>query len=295
MKYWNRKPELNKLLEEIYNKGDTNDLNVRQLIADCNAIWPEEPFAHIKNFSKSLESLKTYPIWISYGGCRTGSTFITMALKILLDSLVESFLIGWEGDFKEPIKFFELAKNTPSVNAGILKIHRSEDYCNQMLKNDMAKAVVSTRDYPSIAASYMRMIDNPYSPFYTSSRCTDEQLINFIKGEILEHKKKRDLPNTLFIKEENIRESPHEALLVIAEHMGLNLSTISAHQIGEKLNIETQRSRQKKLIINSAGHSKDNFLHHEHINPFNQKVDRELIELVFMHFGSELNESGYLI
>ena len=44
-----------------------------------------------------------------------------MVLKVLLGSLIENFLLAWEGDFKEPIKFFELVMNTPSIEGGILK------------------------------------------------------------------------------------------------------------------------------------------------------------------------------
>lgn len=291
----NLKPELNKLLEQMTLKGDSQAVDEDLLNAGSRIIWSECPFAHIANFSSALKALEKHWAWISYGGSRTGSTFVTMVLKILLDSMVESFLIGWEGDFKEPAKFFELAKSTPRVEACILKIHRSEKFCNKLLRDDKAKAVVSTRDYPSVAASYARMKDNPCSPFYSAQKITDEQLLGFIANQISTHKKKLDLPNTLFIKESDVREMPYAVVLNIAEYMGLCLTTASAHIIGEELNIESQRERQKNLITNSTGHSGDNFLHCDHVNPVDQVCDKYIYDLVFDRFGDQLDDEGYLL
>ena len=217
-----------------------------------------------------------------------------MALKIILDSMVETFLVGWEGDFKEPKKFFELVKSTPRTIAGILKIHRSEEFCNNLLKSDKAKAIVSTRDYPSIAASYVRMKKNPYSPFYSPKKLTDEQILSFIRNQISEHKKKKLLPNTLFIREDVVRVKPHESIASISKHLGIDISETSARFIGEKLNIESQRRRQKNIIVNSTGHSTESFLHYEHVNPDNQQHDPNIHNLIFTSFGELLNEDGYL-
>ena len=108
----NLKPRLNKLLEKRLANENSPNIDEYNLNNECKAIWFDEPFAHIKNFSESLKTLEKYPYWISYGGSRTASTFTTMVLKIMLDSMVETFLIGWEGDFKEPKKFFELVDHT---------------------------------------------------------------------------------------------------------------------------------------------------------------------------------------
>ena len=132
----NLKPELNRLLEKKLASDNFSKTDEYSLNNDCKAIWFDEPFAHIKNFSESLKTLEIHPNWISYGGSRTASTFVTMALKIIMDSMVETFLIGWEGDFKEPQKFFELVESTPRAVAGILKIHHSEEFCNNLLKCD---------------------------------------------------------------------------------------------------------------------------------------------------------------
>jgi len=288
------KPGLNRLLESLFETDNSGALNEEQLISDCNFLWPHEPFAHIKNFSASLKLLEKYPFWISYGGIRTGSTFITMALKVILGSITENFLIGWEGDFKEPKKFFELVESNSSIDAGILKIHRSENCCNIMLKNNKAKALVSIRDYPAIAASYLRMRSNPYSPIYSSKGTTNEQLIDFIESEIAQQRKKQNLPNTFFVREDIIRSNPDQAISIIAEYLGISLTKASIGVIAEKLNIESQRIRQKYLVVNSTGHSQDNFLHYEHVNPADQELDDSLRDLVFTHFGQDLNEDGYL-
>ena len=290
----NLKPKFNSLLEQTLGEDQRGTIDEVCLNADCKTIWFEEPFAHIKNFSESRKKLERYCIWISYGGQRSGSTFTTMALKILLASISENFLLGWEGDFRKPIKFFELVQNNPTIDSGILKIHYSEEFCNKMLEQQKAKAVVSIRDYPSIAASYKRMKENLHSPFYSKERITDEQVISFIANELSEHKKKQALPNTLFIREDIIRLTPHKAVLSIAEHMGLDLSTSSANVIGDALNIQSQKERQRYIIINSTGHSQDSFLHYEHINPVEHKLDKHLWDLVFEHFGDQLNEDGYL-
>ena len=290
----NLKPELNRLLEKKLADDNSPKIDEYTLNNDCKAIWFDEPFAHIKNFSESLKTLKMHPYWISYGGSRTASTFTTMVLKIMMDSMVETFLIGWEGDFKEPEKFFELVDSTPRAIAGILKIHRSEEFCNNLLKCDKAKAIVSTRDYPSIAASYVRMKKNPYSPFYSPKKLTDEQIISFIRNQISEHQKKKLLPNTLFIREDVVRVKPHATIATISKHLGIDITDTSARFIGEKLNIESQRMRQKNIIVNSAGHSIESFLHYEHVNPDNQQHDPSIYDLVFTNFGELLNEDGYL-
>lgn len=290
----NIKPYLNSLLEKKLSSENSPNIDEDILNNDCKTIWNDEPFAHIENFSESLKTLKTYTGWISYGGVRTGSTFTTMVLKILLDSMVDTFLIGWEGDFKEPAKFFELLESMPRTFAGILKIHRSEEFCNNLLKCDKAKAVASTRDYPSIAGSFARMKQNPYSPFYSPQELTDEQLISFIRNQITEHQKKKHLPNTLFVREDIIRARPHEAILSIAKHLGVHLTDTSARFIGEKLNIESQRKLQQNLIVNSTGHGTENFMHFEHVNPDSQQYASNIYDLVFSHFGELLNEDGYL-
>ena len=290
----NLKPRLNKLLEERLTSENSPKIDEYNLNNDCKAIWFDEPFVHIKNFSESLKTLEMHPYWISYGGSRTASTFTTMALKIILDSMVETFLIGWEGDFKEPKKFFELVESTPRTIAGILKIHHSEEFCNNLLKCGKAKAIVSTRDYPSIAVSYARMKKNPYSSFYSPKKLTDEQIISFISNQISEHKKKKHLPNTLFIREDEVRVKPHETIVSISKHLGIEITDTSARFIGEKLNIESQRKRQKNIIVNSTGHAIESFLHYEHVNPDDQQHDSSIYNLIFTNFGELLNEDGYL-
>ncbi|AII47841.1 hypothetical protein KR52_01510 [Synechococcus sp. KORDI-52] len=294
MRRKNLKPELNRVLEKMKNEDNSHAINEELLNAECRIIWRDEPFAHINNFTDSLKTLSTYSAWISYGGLRTGSTFVTMAMRILLSSMVDIFLTGWEGDYKEPQKFFELAQETPGIEAGILKIHRYEKFCNKLLKQDRAKAVVSTRDYQSIAGSYTRMKANRHSPFFQKQKVSDQQLLDFIGKQIEDHKKKREIPNTLFIRESEIRQNPGGAVSRIAGHMGLHLTATSTRYIGEKLNIESQKKTQQKTIINSTGHGESNFMHHEHINTTEEGYENKFSELIFAHFGKELGEDGYL-
>ena len=294
MSYINLKPQLNKLLEEISSDKIKSDIDENLLNQACEKLWHVSPFAHIRNFSEALKSLEQNSAWISYGGNRTGSTFTTMALTILLDSMIETFLIGWEGDFKNPEKFFDLVESTPRAKAGILKIHRNEEYCNNLLKCNKARAVVTTRDYPSIAGSYARMRENPYSPFHSPQKTTKKDIIHFIDNQISNHSKKKDLPNTLFVREDEIRARPQDIISKIASHFGIQLTDTSALFISKKLNIESQRKNQKEIIVNSTGHSKDNFLHHNHVNPHDGEYNKELHDLIFDKYGDILNDDGYL-
>lgn len=288
------KPALNRLLERSATEGSSTGINEWNFYASCNLIWNKEPFAHIENFAASRRMLNNCSVWLSYGGRRTGSTFTTMALKILLGSITENFLVGWEGDYKEPRKFFDLAKSNHTIEACILKIHRSEAYCNKLLSENNAKAIVSTRDYYSIAASFARMKNNKHSPFYSPKTLDDNQLIQFINYEISEHRKKQSLPNTLFIREDNIRNRPHEAIQSIANHMGIELSATSATSIGENLSIESQKARQESIIINSTGHDHECFMHHTHIKEEEKEYDTKYQDLVDTHFGDQLDKAGYL-
>ena len=195
---------------------------------------------------------------------------------------------------KEPRKFFDLAESNHTIEACILKIHRSEAYCNKLLSENNAKAIVSTRDYYSIAASFARMKNNKHSPFYSPKTLDDNQLIQFINYEISEHRKKQSLPNTLFIREDNIRNRPHEAIQSIANHMGIELSATSATSIGKNLSIESQKARQKSIIINSTGHDHECFMHHTHIKEEEKEYDTKYQDLVNTHFGDQLDEAGYL-
>ena len=288
----NLKPHLNSLLEKIYSNG--GQVDEVALGRDCGLLWANTPFAHITNYSDALKTLEQYFAWISYGGNRTGSTFATITLKTLLESMIGTFLTAWEGDFKNPEKFFDLVVSTPGIAAGILKIHRNEEFCNRLLRSNRAKAIVTIRDYQSIAGSYARMKKNQYSPFYTENEISEKDLISFIHGQIREEKKKKELPNTLFIREDEIRSQTQRAISRIAKHFGIHLSETSALLISKKLNIKSQKNAQKNIILNSTGHDRQNFMHYAHINPGNQEYGKEYSDLIFSNFGELLDKDGYL-
>lgn len=90
-----------------------------------------------------------------------------------------------------------------------------------------------------------------------------------------------------------VRVKPHESIASISKHLGIDITDTSARIIGT-LNIESQRKRQKNIIVNSTGHSIESFMHYEHVNPDNQQHDPNIHNLIFTSFGELLNEDGYL-
>ena len=293
MAHKNYKPKLNKLLEHNAKAGTLTTKKEIAILNDANKIWWDIPFCHAKNYSKAAEKLARTKIWISYGGNRTGSTFCTMAMKALLSSLTTNYLVAWEGDYKSPEKFIETVNGENCLEAGILKIHQNSRYCNSLIEEQKATAVVSTRDYRLIAASYIRMRNNKSSPFFAEGGTPERELIKYIRSQINNHREKTLIPGILFIKEKDFRINPKAGIIKISKHLGIELSEASATSLGLALRIEEQVKRQKRIELNSTGHDKNTFLHVDHISDTayrNESID----ELIMSNFENELDQEGYL-
>ena len=181
--------KLNKLL----NSSKSDHLQIEKfnsILYAAEIINKETPFCLIENFETTYEKLKNMPLWISYGGRRTGSTFIFNFLRIIMNSLTTRFLYAWEGDYSSPIKFYESILNNNLLIGGILKIHRYEEEIPRLLNNDKAIAIISIRDYPNKIKSWWRMVNNKRSPFYKKNYNKDN-IIRFIEKEI-ERKLKKE-------------------------------------------------------------------------------------------------------
>lgn len=289
------KPRLNTMLaEKVIRSGEDIPYHIiKRLTQDGLAIDDKVPFVYIKNIYEAQQGLKKTPFWLAHGGARTGSTFTFAILKTLMESITSKYIAAWERDYSSPAKFFEMVECAECVDSGILKIHRYEDSCAEALSLGKAKAVITTRDYPSVAASWLRMRKNKNSPIY-SENTSPQDMLNFIKNEIMEEKRKRTLPNSIFVKESLIRDSPRLAVKMIIDHLGLESTETSIEAVGVAFNVEKMRDRQTRIEKGSSGHDKSYFLHVGHVN---EKVadDPEIRNLVFQEFSSLLDEHGYLL
>jgi len=291
--HWNYKPGLNELLERSTGNGHVIPGQIiERLTNDSLVIDPVSPFVFIENFSQAKDILRASPIWLAYGGPRTASTYSFILLNILIASLTSRSLSGWEGDFQSPGKFFEIVRSSEALEAGVLKIHRICEHCNDALLTGAAKAVISTRDYPSIAASYRRMRRNRHSPFFGES-ATNAHVLEFIEGEISVEKEKRKLQGCLFIKESAVQAAPHQVILAISRHLGIAISGFSVAAISEATSKRRLREIQCGLTKNSTGHDKSLLLHFDHIGD-DDSYDQETRDLVLSSFGDQLDEDGYL-
>lgn len=289
--YWIK---LNKLLNSEKAKH-LERVELNNIIKNTERINKETPFCFIKNYETTIEKLNNMPLWISYGGRRTGSTFTYNLLRIIMSSVTTRFLCGWEGDYSSPIKFYESFANSNFLLSGILKIHRYEEDIPNLLENDKALAIVSIRDYSNKIKSWWRMINNIKSPFY--KRNIDEsQIIKFIDKEIEEEIKKRKLKNCLFIREDLIKNNINKAISLVTDFLQIEIHDYSKILIANKIRQKNVVKDTFKIKTNSTGHDSKTFFHYGHINPdslYNKEYDF-LDKLLNDKYRDVLDTDGYL-
>ncbi len=257
--------KLNKLL----NSEKANNLEIsklKRIFKDTERINKEVPFCFIQNYESTFKRLCDMPLWISYGGRRTGSTFIYNLLRIIMSSLTTRFICGWEGDYASPIKFYETFANNNFLLSGILKIHRYEEDMPILLDNDKALAIISIRDYSNKIKSWWRMINNSKSPFYKKN-LNESHIIKFIDQEIEEEIKKRKLKNSLFIREDFIKNNTDKAISFVTDFLQVEIHDYSKRLIADKLRKKNVIGDRFQIKTNSTGHDSNTFFHHGHINP----------------------------
>lgn len=289
----NYRPRLNEIFARARERGEeAPDEVIKRVIDDCDTISPEKPFIHIKNYDQALEKLRETPYWIAYGGVRTASTFSLYLMELLIASLTNQYLRAYEGDFRSTSCFFDIVDSTNSLDAGLLKIHRYDDACNSRLSSGRAKALVTTRDFPSAAASWLRMRSNIHSPFYSKHTGRDD-ILKFVRSQIDLQKHKMELPGCLFIKAHEIEAEPIKVAKLASLHFGIELSKSALEKIAQSTSKDRLIKRQKRLAKNSTGHDPETFLHYAHIDTtgFNHEDTKDL---VMKKFASELDEKGYL-
>ena len=288
------KPGLNEILSgESEEVSSLSEERIAAIIRDCATIEPSRPFVYIRNYLEAFQRLARCPLWLAYGGVRTASTYSFLILDILMASLSTRYIVGWEGDYQSPLKFIELVKNSKSLEAGILKIHRTEDACNAVLSAGLAKAVVTTRDYPSIASSWVRMRNNKRSPFYRP-KTTEKDIIEFVASEIKGEIAKSLVPNCIFVSSDRIERDPYNVVRAICVHLGLDVCENSIQATLESVTRVRVQQMQRSISATSAGHDSESFLHYEHVRP-DGYTDEKTKELVWHEFGSRLDRHGYLM
>jgi hypothetical protein len=266
---------------------------IEKITRDALIVNPGEPFVYINNFETAVKNLIATPFWLAYGGSRTASTFSFLVLRTIMASLTQNYLTGWEGDFSSPGQFMDIVDSSHCLEAGILKIHRYENKCPESLASARAKAVITTRDYPSIAASWVRMRGNRHSPFF-AEHTSDQDIVNFVSREISFEKKKRQLPNCLFIKEKVIRQHPSLAIKAIVKHLSVDTIDASINAVADSFRVKAMRDMQAKVRKNSTGHDERSLLHINHISEEGFE-DLETKRLVIRSFSHLLDDEGYLL
>ena len=77
-------------MNKLLNSEKANNLEIAKLnriFKDTERINKESPFCFIQNYEFTLKKLRNISLWISYGGRRTGSTFIYNLLRLIMSSL----------------------------------------------------------------------------------------------------------------------------------------------------------------------------------------------------------------
>lgn len=144
----------------------------------------------ISNYSEAVSELNETPIWVSYGGIRTASTFGYNTLRLLAGAVAQNVICAWERELASPRSILNLVEASGRETVGIIKIHRFENDVPSLLSEGKAKAIVTVRDYPSVAKSWWRMVNNSQaSTFYRPDR-EPEDAIRIIRREIGVEKEK---------------------------------------------------------------------------------------------------------
>jgi hypothetical protein len=257
------------------------------------------PIVLINSFAAARRGLEDQPFWIAYGNVRTGSTMVFNLLRILANSLSASAISAWEGDFVSPEKFFQLINESVGITIGVLKIHRSHQAINERLNAGQAKAILSCRDMAAACFSYWRMLHNPRSPFFNDEAnlaCLDR----FLKSEIENFRAKSMQPNTLIVREADLRFSTLDTIRCIAGFMGVELADESLNYLSVFLSPKGMQllAQGNQKAINSTGHEQVTYLHPGHISESGSEqqcpVDvREYIETLIHKNYAALDKDGY--
>jgi len=257
------------------------------------------PLVLIDSFEASRKRLERQPFWICYGNSRSGSTMIFNLLRILANSLSSSALSAWEEDFATPEKFFEIVNESPGVNLGVLKIHRNHDSVNSRLLSGEAMAIISHRNMGAACHSYWRMLNNPESPFFNSQ--PDKNLLHkFMESQIREFGLKSRQPNTLIVKETDLRMETLCAIDTITKFAGIKPTKESLLFLSEFLSVDKLRqlSKELKSAFGSAGHQSVTYLHQGHISEGPCKIGHPqeieaYISWLMQEYQGSLDKDGY--
>lgn len=295
------KPSLNEWLTQLESdEAAASEADLQAIMNYAVNIEKDIPFCRISNFRQARQRLAEAPFWLAYGGVRTGSTFSFTLLRTLMDSLSDRHLAAWEGDFQGPEVFFNLVRQSRCLEAGILKIHRVEPVCAEQLQHGKARAIVTIRDYPAIAVSLWRMQHNPCSGFYEANP-SEARLLELLTSEMIAERYKRELPNCLFVREDDIRLRPIETIDTVARFLDIAIDRHCLERVQTAVSLQAHIRQQGSVRPNHFGHDGVSLLHPFHVDA---RQDREasrkasearpIIELVWRELGHELQEDGYL-
>ena len=134
-----------------------------------------------------------------------------------------------------------------------------------------------------------------HSPFFNKN-IELKHVISFVRNQINEEYKRRDLKNSLLVKESLISNNPLEAINSVTKFLNINIHSISKNFLVDAVKKETLLKKQKSLSLNSTLHDKETFLHKNHIseNDLRNEISEKIEEEVWDNFGNELDSNGYL-
>jgi hypothetical protein len=284
---------INRRLEDLRSSSD-----YERIVASIQdyGLKLDRSLCLINNYSEAVNNLSISPIWVSYGGIRTASTFGYNTLRILAGSVAQNVICAWERELATPASILNLVQASGVDTVGIIKIHRFENDIPTLLSDGKAKAIVTVRDYPSVAKSWWRMVNNAQaSTFYRPDRKPEDSL-RIIRREISVERKKRRLSNVLFVREDIIRSNTKEATTAIAQFLGLELAPNSWSGLKQTLGFEAMLDRANNVKQENYLHDKTSFLHPGHVRQGSDRIPGEEIveELIWQEFGDELAKDGYL-
>jgi hypothetical protein len=81
----------------------------------------------INNYSEAIREISETPIWVSYGGIRTASTFGYNTLRLLAGAVAQNVICAWERELASPRSILNLVEASGRETVGIIKIHRFEN------------------------------------------------------------------------------------------------------------------------------------------------------------------------
>ncbi len=211
-------------------------------------------------------------------------------------AVAQNVICAWERELASPRSILNLVEASGRETVGIIKIHRFENDIPSLLSDGKAKAIVTVRDYPSVAKSWWRMVNNSQaSTFYKPDR-EPEDAIRIIRREIGVERKKRRLSNVLFVREDVIRSDTKAATTKIARFLGLKLAPNSWSGLKETLGFEAMLDRASKVKQDNYLHDKTSFLHPGHVRQSSDQIPGEDLveELIWKNFRDDLSNDGYL-